>query len=140
MAGKTFRGAARIAGGRATRSARIWQRGKAGQGCEEDRIESLGARDPPLEGRVKAKPYGTRLPSRRFGSTRPRLPYGNTDMDATDGHYGEPAHVVPVNMNLQRCVGTGQLPLAGAILCCTALPHEQRVGRPYCPHVQVTNM
>ncbi|OSS44811.1 hypothetical protein B5807_10710 [Epicoccum nigrum] len=30
-------------------------------------------------------------------------------MDATDGHYG-----------------TGQLPLAGAILCCTALPHEQR--------------
>ncbi|KAH6642346.1 hypothetical protein C7974DRAFT_99688 [Boeremia exigua] len=30
-------------------------------------------------------------------------------MAATDGHYG-----------------TGQLPLAGAILCCTALPHEQR--------------
>ncbi|XPS70216.1 protein kinase activating protein dpb11 [Ascochyta lentis] len=30
-------------------------------------------------------------------------------MDATDGHYA-----------------TAQLPLAGAILCCTALPHEQR--------------
>ncbi|KAF1357465.1 hypothetical protein EJ07DRAFT_167640 [Lizonia empirigonia] len=29
-------------------------------------------------------------------------------------------------MHLQQHTGTGQLPLAGAILCCTALPHEQR--------------
>jgi hypothetical protein len=65
---------------------------------------------------------------------------GNTDMDATDGHYGESAHAASASMNSQQCIGTGQLPLARAILCCTALPHEQRVGRPYFPYAQVTNM
>ncbi|KAJ4339849.1 protein kinase activating protein dpb11 [Ascochyta clinopodiicola] len=59
-------------------------------------------------------------------------------MDATDGHYGEFAHAVyQAHRNMhsqQHHVGTGQLPLAGAILCCTALPHEQRVGQQLCRH------
>lgn len=60
-------------------------------------------------------------------------------MDATDGHYGESAHAALASMNLQQRIGTGQLPLAGAILCCTALPHEQRVGRSDFPCMQATD-
>lgn len=68
---KTFRGAARIAGGRAARSARIWQRGKAGQGREDNHNHKVRTHVTPRTTR-QAKPCGTRLPSRRFGSTRHR--------------------------------------------------------------------
>lgn len=64
---------------------------------------------------------------------------GNADMDATDGHYGELVCTVRWSMHLQQHTGTGQLPLAGAILCCTALPHEQRVGTPYIHSAQAAD-
>lgn len=41
-----------------------------------------------------------------------------------------PAYTLRVDTHSYHRAGTGQLPLAGAILCCTALPHEQRVGTP----------
>jgi hypothetical protein len=108
-------------------SVRIWQRGKAGQlgqSCED--VEWSCTRDFPHDA-------STLSPTRRdfpLAHDTATAACGNTDMDATDGHYGESARAASTNMDLQHCVGTGQLPLAGAILCCTALPHEQRVGRP----------
>jgi hypothetical protein len=60
--------------------------------------------------------------------TTSRLLHAATNlMETIDGGYGAPKHIT-TNMNEHlHHVGTSQLPLAGAVLCCTSIAPEQRV-------------